>query len=235
MSFERAVKDLGWDLTIFHPEVSSLSKNESFQDTVQAMCQIVQPDIFVIRHKDNVCNTVQEMASCVVISAGTGKESHPTQALTDAYTIWEEYKTFESKTILIIGDVENSRVAASNFNLWNDLPVRVIACCPEDQKANLPPFVEWIRNPSQAIKDADVVMTLRVQKLNKSNLFEWLPYQVNAKLLNNAKKDPIIMHPGPANLGVEITKSVACSPRSRILNQIENGVIVRRNLLQLYG
>lgn len=176
-----------------------------------------------------------------VINAGDGCHEHPTQALLDAFTIREKKGKIEGLNISIIGDILHSRVARSNIWGLTKLGAKVTVCGPPTL---IPPFVERMGvkvtyDVKQAIKDADAIIMLRVQLERQHEQFfptlrEYaIDYGLDSEKMKNAKKDVLIMHPGPINRGVEISSEIADGPYSVILDQVTNGIAVRMAVLYL--
>lgn len=242
-SFELAAKKLGAYVLNLDIEKSSTQKGESLQDTALTM-QAMQCDIFVVRHKEAgapqfVADILNENSH--VINAGDGAHAHPTQALLDMLTIKQYKKDFKNLRIAIVGDVLHSRVAYSDIQALKILGVsdiRVIApekLLPENPK-NL--GVNVFSDLKTGLKDADVVMVLRPQlERMGENIFSKDDYIKNyCVTLDNlayAKKDTIVMHPGPVNRDVEVASDVIESPQSVILQQVTNGVAVRMAVMAL--
>ncbi len=175
------------------------------------------------------------------MNAGDGTHEHPTQALLDARTILDQRPTLEGLRVAIIGDIAHSRVARSNIHLLAKFGASIVLCGPASllpqEMTHLAHGVELTHDISEAIKDADVIMMLRVQlerihepKFPPGEYFGF--YGLRLDHLSLAKPDVIVMHPGPMNRGQEIASEVADSQRSVILNQVENGVAVRMAVLE---
>ncbi|MFA6036870.1 MAG: aspartate carbamoyltransferase catalytic subunit [Legionellales bacterium] len=242
-TFELAAKKLGAYVLNLDIEKSSTQKGESLQDTALTM-QAMQCDIFVVRHRQAgapqfVADILNENSH--VINAGDGAHAHPTQALLDMLTIKQYKKDFKNLSVAIVGDVLHSRVANSDIQALKILGVsdiRVIApekLLPENPK-NL--GVTVFHDLKTGLKDVDVVMVLRPQlERMTENFFSKDDYVKNYCItLNNltyAKKDAIVMHPGPVNRDIEIASDVIESPQSVILQQVTNGVAVRMAVMTL--
>jgi aspartate carbamoyltransferase catalytic subunit len=175
-----------------------------------------------------------------VINAGDGLHEHPSQALLDAYTILRNKKSFKGLQIAIVGDIFHSRVARSACHLLSKFGVKVILCGPTelvpDVATTLAPGVRVTRHIEDALRGTDVVMLLRVQKERLSGLKIDLPeyiarYQMTPARLKMAKKDAIVMHPGPIIRGLELTSEVADGVQARILEEVRNGVPTRMAIL----
>ncbi len=239
-SFELAGKRLGADVMNMSVSSSSVQKGETLIDTAITL-NAMRPDILVVRH--NAAGAVELLAQkvdCSVINAGDGAHQHPTQALLDALTIRRTKGRIEGLTIAICGDVLHSRVARSNISLLNTLGARVRIVAPSTL---LPPNAERLgaevyTNMKTGIKDADIVMMLRLQVERMQGAFvpssrEYFHFfGLDSEKLGYAKPDALIMHPGPMNRGVEIASSVADHPRSVIREQVEMGVAVRMAMLE---
>ncbi|MEW6490117.1 MAG: aspartate carbamoyltransferase catalytic subunit [Thermodesulfobacteriota bacterium] len=241
VSFEIAQKRLSADAVNFSSSGSSVSKGETLLDTVKNL-EAMAPDVLVIRHcAAGAADFVAARVKAAVVNAGDGRHEHPTQALLDLFTIRKHKGRIEGLTVAILGDIANSRVARSNIHALTKLGARVRVCGPPTM---LPPQVERLgveagSDLGQAVAGADVVMALRIQKerLGRASfpsLREYARfYGLNARVLEGAAPDAIVMHPGPINRGVEISSEVADGPRSVILEQVESGVAVRMAVIYL--
>lgn len=241
MSFEVAEKRLSADTYNMTVSGSAITKGETLSDTALNL-QAMQPDALIIRH--GVSGTPHMLASimnCSIINAGDGFHEHPTQALLDAYTIWKKKKTLEGLKVALLGDITHSRVARSNIYLLTKMGAHVVVSGPGTM---LPVGIEKMGvektyNPKEAVKDADVVMMLRIQEERSSNMLypdrrEYAKFFcLNDELLKVAKPDAMVMHPGPANRGVEIEDHIMDGDRSVILEQVSNGVAIRMAVLYL--
>lgn len=237
-SFEMAANKLGLHIYNFEVGKSSFSKGESMKDTIENLYQIGINGV-LIRHSESgfIDKTITEV-DCPMsfINAGDGNHAHPTQALLDFYTIQKHLGSVEGKKIAIIGDVKHSRVAHSNAELLNKFGAKVCFCAPkyfEDSTQN----VTSTRSLEEALNDADVAMCLRVQKERLEDripIFDYIrDYGLTMKKLEKfAKKDVIIMHPGPVNRDVELSSEIMDSEYGKvILEQAHNGVFVRMAVL----
>ncbi len=242
-SFDMAGKRLSADTFAIGSSGSSMSKGENLKDTGLTL-QAMQPDCIVIR--DSSSGAAQYLAKnldCSVVNAGDGWHAHPTQALLDAYSlkkVWNNsLDAFKGKTVLIMGDIQHSRVARSNRHLLQKLGVniRVVApstLLPKDVKTwGVDVFTEM----QDAIKDVDAVICLRMQFERQQaglipSIHDYVSrYCLTHKLLSLAKENAVVLHPGPMNRGIEIASSLADSGQSLILNQVEAGVAVRMAVL----
>ncbi|GBF04121.1 aspartate carbamoyltransferase catalytic b subunit, pyrB [Deinococcus aerius] len=240
VSFELAARRMSADVVSFAAGASSLSKGESLRDTVEVLTAY-KVDAYVVRHHAaGAAHLVARYSGKPVINAGDGRRAHPTQALLDAYTIRQEFGTLEGKTVAIIGDVRHSRVARSNAELLPKLGARVVLCGPATLlPADLAalPGVTLTTDPREAVRGAHAVMALRLQqeRMNAgylASLQEYADhYQVNERLMREAESGAIALHPGPMNRDLEISSDVADGPRSRIVQQVENGQAVRMSVL----
>ncbi len=241
LSFETAEKRLSADSLNFSKSTSSAVKGETLKDTVLNI-EAMDPDITVIRHiSPGVPQMLTKLCKGSVINAGDGGHEHPTQALLDALTIRDNKGRIEGLKVSLIGDIKHSRVARSNILLLNKMGAEVTVCGP---RTMMPPGIETLGvrveyKIEDALRNADVVMMLRVQlerqsaKLFPTTREYFKLYGLTAERLRLAKKDVIVMHPGPMNRGVEIDSDVADGPFSVILDQVSNGVAVRMALLYL--
>jgi len=239
-SFEIAAKSLGAITTLVQSSGSSIEKGESLLDTVYTL-RAVGADILVIRHPNAGAPLLAARHLDIpVINAGDGMHEHPSQALLDAYTILRHKKTLNQLHITIVGDIYHSRVARSAIHLFSKFGARITLCGPADflpeLAASLAPGLHLSRTVEDAVRGADAVMVLRVQKERlagkKISLQEYiLRYQITAERLKLAKKDALLMHPGPIVRGLELTSEVADCPQSVIVEEVQNGVPVRMAIL----
>lgn len=240
-SFEIAAKRLGADTISITASGSSVSKGESLVDTLNTL-GAMRPDAIVMRHSaSGAPHFLSRYLPIPIVNAGDGTHEHPTQALLDARTILDRRETLEGLRVAIIGDIAHSRVARSNIHLLSKFGASVILCGPASlvprEMALIARGVELTNEMSEAIRDADVIMMLRVQ-LERQNeaafpASEYFPFfGLRQEHIELAKPDVIVMHPGPINRGREISSIVADSQRSAILNQVENGIAVRMAVLE---
>jgi len=240
-SFEIAAKRLSADTFSLSASTSSMVKGETLLDTAKNL-QAMNPDVIVLRHSSSGAPYVFAKAlRASVINAGDGINEHPTQALLDLYTIREKKGGIKGLKIAIIGDIAHSRVARSDIIGLLKMGASVTVAGPPTL---MPRGIEAMgvsvsNDPAIAVKGCDVVMLLRVQFERQSELLfpsvrEYATFfGLNENMLKNAKKDVIVMHPGPLNRGVEISNGVADGPYSVILDQVTNGVAVRMAVLYL--
>jgi aspartate carbamoyltransferase catalytic subunit len=239
-SFEIAAKAMGAHTVLIQAAGSSIEKGESLLDTGYTL-RAVGADVIVIRHPNaGAPHVMAQHIDIPVINAGDGLHEHPSQALLDAYTILRNTKSFKGLQVAIIGDIFHSRVARSACHLLSKLGVKIILCGPPELvpeiAATLAPGVRVTRQIEDALRGSDVVMLLRVQKERlagqKINLPDYIArYQMTAARLKAAKKDAILMHPGPIIRGLELTSEVADGAQSRILEEVRHGVPVRMAIL----
>lgn len=242
LSFEIAGKRLSADTVNISGSTSSVVKGETLEDTAKNI-EAMAPDIIVIRHgHSGAPHYLAERVGCSIVNAGDGAHEHPSQALLDLMTMREHKGRIEGLEVAIVGDITHSRVARSNIYALSKMGARVRLCGPGTM---LPPGIEKLGNVevftsmNDAIRDADVVMMLRIQLERQSKIM--LPslreyarfYGLNPTNVKLAKPDAIVMHPGPMNRGVEISSVVADGLQNVILDQVENGVAVRMALLYL--
>jgi len=243
-SFELAGKYLSSDVTNFSISTSSVKKGETLQDTAQTLIQM-GADAVVIRH--NVSGVPFQLAEYLprnisIINAGDGSNEHPTQALLDLFTIRKHVPSLKNKKVVIVGDILHSRVARSNIWLLQKFGTDIHVCGPPpllpESFKNYGVKVHW--KLDDAIKDADVIMTLRLQRERQTTgLIPQLDeyhrlYCLSHERLKLAKKNVKILHPGPINRGVEITSELADDTNySLISDQVSNGVSIRMALLYL--
>ncbi len=241
ISFEIAAKRLSADAVNFSKSTSSVVKGETLLDTVLNL-QAMQADIIVIRHAvPGAPHFIARELSASVINAGDGAHEHPTQALLDLLTIRERVPDIHGLRVGIVGDIAHSRVARSNIFGLQKLGAEVIVAGPSTM---IPREIERLgvsvsHNIDELIPVVDVLMLLRIQRERQSktrlpSLREYSKlFCLTPDRLKHAKKNLLIMHPGPINRGVEIDPRVADGPFSIILNQVSNGVAVRMALLFL--
>ena len=239
-SFELAGKRLGADVMNMSVNSSAMRKGETLIDTAITL-NAMHPDILVVRHHaSGAVELLARKVDCAVINAGDGAHEHPTQALLDALTIRRNKGRIERMIVTICGDISHSRVARSNIILLNALGARVRVVAPSTL---LPPGIERMgvevfRDMREGLRDADIVMMLRLQRERMNGSFvpstqEYFHYYgLDRKKLAYAKPDALVMHPGPMNRGVEIDSAVADGAQSLIREQVEMGVAVRMAVLE---
>jgi aspartate carbamoyltransferase catalytic subunit len=240
-SFELAEKRLSADILNFSASTSSVSKGETLLDTARNL-EAMSPDIIVIRHESaGAPHLLGRECRSSIVNAGDGMHEHPTQALLDALTVRTVKGRLDRLKFAIIGDISHSRVARSDVLLFHKMGADVWVCGP-------PTLIPWdfhklgariTGHIEEAIEDADVVMMLRVQHERQNEAL--IPsvreyynlYGLTRERMRLAKKDTIVMHPGPMNRGVEIDSDVADAGYSVILDQVANGVATRMAVLYL--
>ena len=242
-SFELAGKRLGADVMTMNVSNSSLKKGETILDTAMSL-NAMHPDIIVVRHQDSGApNLLSQKVNCTVINAGDGLREHPTQALLDALTIINRKGKIEGLKIAICGDILHSRVARSNIYLLNMLGAEVNVIAPKTLLPNSISKlgVKGFTNMREGLASCDIVMMLRLQNERMTGSFlpskrEYYEYfGLTPDKLKLAKKDALIMHPGPMNRGVEIDTKLADDINvSLVKEQVELGVAVRMACLKLY-
>jgi aspartate carbamoyltransferase catalytic subunit len=241
-SFEIAGKRLSADTINISASTSSVVKGETLIDTARNL-EAMNPDIIILRHSAaGAPHLLAKLVRQSIINAGDGAHEHPTQALLDMMTIKEKKGKIAGLKVAIVGDIAHSRVARSNIYGLSKMGAQVVLAGPATM---LPRDIEKMgvkvfNKLEDAISDADVVMMLRIQlERQKQSIFPSLReysqhYCLNRKNIKLAKKDVIVMHPGPINRGVEISPDIADDPSySVILDQVNKGVAVRMALLYL--
>lgn len=242
ISFELAEKRLGADTINFSASGSSVSKGETLLDTVNNILSM-KVDMVVMRHSaSGAPHFLAKHIPAAIINAGDGINEHPTQALLDALSIQQKTGELKGKKVVLIGDIMHSRVALSNIYLLKKMGAEVMVAGPPTL---IPKYIEEALkvkvefNLKKALQWCDVANVLRIQ-LERQNqvLFSSLreynqSYGISRKILDQLKREIVIMHPGPINRGVEIDSDVADSNQSIILQQVENGVAVRMAVLYL--
>jgi aspartate carbamoyltransferase catalytic subunit len=242
LSFETAAKRLSADTMTFSASTSSLNKGESLRDTIETL-SAMRVDAFVVRHKSSgVPLQITEWTDASVINAGDGWHQHPTQALTDAYTMTREFgtpQTLKGKTVAIVGDILHSRVARSNISILTKLGAKVVLVGP----STLIPAsaTEWPVNISHSlddvIADVDVLYMLRMQQERMETAFvpslgEYTSrFGLTARRASRLAEHALVMHPGPMNRGIDMVVDPAEIPGNRILQQVTNGIPVRMAVL----
>ncbi len=239
-SFEIAAKSLGAMTTLVLSSGSSIEKGESLLDTGYTL-RSVGADVIVIRHPSaGAAQLMAQHLDIPVVNAGDGMHEHPTQALLDAYTILRHKKTLKGLQVAIVGDIFHSRVARSAVHLLSKFGAKITLCGPQeflpDTAAALASGLHISRTADEAVHGADVVMVLRVQKERlagtKISLQDYIArFQMTMPRLKLAKKDALLMHPGPIIRGLELTWDVADCPQSAIVEEVRNGVPVRMAVL----
>lgn len=240
-SFEIAGKRLAADVVNFSASSSSLSKSESLLDTAKTL-DAMDPDVVIVRHRvAGVPKQIADVLDAPVINAGDGAHEHPSQALLDMLTVYQEKGRIEGLSVAIVGDIAHSRVARSNIYGFTKLGAEVRVAGPPTL---LPPGINDLGVKSyvslrEALDGVDVVMALRIQTERLTGAF--LPsvreysatFGLDRAKLRFARPDAIVMHPGPVNRGVELSHELTDDRPSVILDQVRNGVALRMALLYL--
>ena len=241
LSFEIAAKRMSADTFNIAASTSSAQKGETLIDTARNL-EAMNPDIIILRHgSSGAPGLLSRHVGASIINAGDGTHEHPSQALLDIMTVREHKGSVKGLKIAIIGDIAHSRVAHSDILGFTKLGAEVRVAGPA---TFMPPQLDSLgarvcASVAEAVTDADVVMALRIQKERQDDplipsLREYAQfYGINRSLLQHARPDALIMHPGPINRGVEMNPDVADGERSVILEQVTNGVAVRMALLYL--
>ena len=240
-SFEIAGKRLSADVINISGAASSTVKGESLIDTVKNL-EAMNPDILVVRHNcSGAPALVSQFVNKPVINAGDGTHEHPSQSLLDLLTIREHKGGLKGLKVTIVGDIAHSRVARSNIHAMQTMGMTVKLVAPPTL---IPLGIEQLgvdvcHDLAKGIKDADVIMILRIQMERQnqgllSSLREYSNYFcLTEEHLSNVSDDTLFIHPGPVNRGIEISLDVMEGPRSLILNQVTNGVAIRMALFYL--
>ncbi|MBT0664295.1 aspartate carbamoyltransferase catalytic subunit [Geobacter pelophilus] len=239
-SFEIAAKRLSADAVNISPSTSSATKGETLLDTAKNL-MAMKPDIIVMRHAISGAHYfLAKRLPCSIINAGDGAHEHPSQGLLDMLTMRDRFGKLDGLKVAIVGDVTHSRVARSNIQGLTKMGSQVFLAGPPTM---IPTGAEKLGNVTvcnsmnEAIDGADVVMMLRIQlerqgKTLLPTLKEYSRYYgLNPENLKLAKKDAMVMHPGPINRGVELSSYVADGDQSHVMKQVENGVAVRMAML----
>ena len=241
LAFEIAAKRLGADIITITTDASSLTKGETLRDTARNIAAL-KADMIVIRHSaSGAPGYLSRVVDIPVINAGDGSHAHPTQALLDAFTLLEHFKSLEGKKVTILGDILFSRVARSNIICLQKLGAQVTIAgpstlVPKEFEAMGARVCHDLKN---ALEDADAVMLLRIQHERQSSthfpsLSEYTSmFGLNKERAGWLKPHAVIMHPGPINRGVEIDSEVADSDRSVVLQQVTNGIAIRMAILHI--
>lgn len=239
LSFELAARRMSADVVTFTAANSSTAKGESLKDTIETL-EAMKIDAFIVRHgASGAAHQVSKWTSAKVVNAGDGRRAHPTQALLDAYTLKQQFKSLEGLEVAIVGDVRHSRVARSNAELLPKLGAKVRLCgpatlLPTELEA---PGVTVTTDIREALDGAHAVMALRLQLERMSagylpSLEEYRDtYQVSTQRMSGARPDAVVLHPGPMNRDLEIESVLADSGRSLVLQQVANGLPVRMAVL----
>lgn len=235
-SFEIAAKSLGANVVTLPIRSSSINKGEDLKDMIKTL-NAMNPDYIIIRHKSSgIINTLAKYVSCSLINAGDGSSEHPTQALADYLVIINHKKQIKDLKVVICGDILHSRVARSNIRLLKMFGAEINLVAPPTLICKHFPEVDSVHySLIEGIKDADVIILLRLQKERMNNSSSekeyFYLYGLDSQKLSYAKPDAIVMHPGPINRGIEISSDVADCV---ILQQVEFGLAIRKAVLHHY-
>ena len=242
-SFELAAKRLSADVVNLSSSTSSLTKGETIVDTIKNL-ESYHPDIMIMRIGVGVClESFTKYTQASIVNAGDGCNEHPTQALLDMFTVKKSKGTLENLNVLVVGDIAHSRVARSNIFGFQKFSSKVTVCGP----TTLIPYefeklgVKVSNDLDKEIPSADVIMMLRIQKERQgitffSTMREYVKrFGLTPARLKKAKKDCLVMHPGPVNWDIEISSSLKERVHPLILKQAENGLAIRMAVLYLVG
>jgi len=231
-SFEMAAKRLGCQTINFNSAGSSIEKNETFYDTVKFF-EAIEPDALVIRHSEDNYYKQFENIKIPIVNGGDGVSSHPTQSLLDLMTIYENFKTISGLKILIVGDIKHSRVAHTNIEVFERLGNEVLLTAAKPFQETDLFFVDF----DEYIDKVDVVMLLRVQ-FERHQAALGIPignylndYGMTKSRYDKMKDNAIIMHPAPFNRGYEIDGDLVEMPKTKIFEQMKNGLFLRMAVL----
>jgi aspartate carbamoyltransferase catalytic subunit len=243
MSFEIACGQLGFPLSVLSSaHGTSLQKGESVLDTILNVTAM-GPDFLVIRCGDDVnLEEINQMISVPIVNAGWGTQGHPTQALLDTYTLYSKFKKLKGLKVLVVGDVKHSRVASSNFELFDLLGIEWAVCAPDyflSEQFSKKYSGKKFESLQEALKWSDATMALRCQferhgEIQMDQKDYQGRYQLNAKTLKDYQG--VILHPGPINHGIELDFDTWNDSRSMIFEQVKNGVLIRQAIISgLFG
>lgn len=238
VSFQMAAVRLGMNVCALDGDNSSLCKGESLEDTLTTLEAIGVNAVVIRTGFDWPGSLRRSFTSMALVNAGSGIWEHPTQALLDAFTLYQEFGTLTGLKIVIAGDLFHSRVARSNALLLHTAGAKVVLSGPPQwQAADLAPWADWMPW-EQAREEADAIMMLRVQNerhkeaMAMSESAYLSSYGLTAAAFAGCPQHTIIMHPGPVNWGIELDPALADHPRCRIMKQVRSGVLVRMALLE---
>ena len=242
-SFEIAQKRLSADSLSIAVSQSSVVKGESLKDTILNL-EAMKPDAFVVRHSESgAAHFISKLTKASVINAGDGINEHPTQCLLDIMTVADAKKDFKSIKVAIIGDIYHSRVARSDIYGFSKLGAEIYLYAPHSLLPRLTEYesgkVFIAKSMEEAVKNADVIIMLRIQKERASYYF--IPsieeyryfFRLTPELLSKADKKVMVLHPGPVNRDVEISGSIINENKTHIFKQVENGIAVRMACLYI--
>ncbi len=233
-SFEVAAKRLGADVVSLDVATSSSTKGETLYDTASNL-DAMGPDAIVVRHKNaGVPKILSKYVKASIVNGGDGAYAHPTQALLDLFTLKQALGDVNGKTIAIVGDIKNSRVANSNIELLPRFGMKIILVGPPHFLPNYPE-IETSNSLESVIDRVDAIMSLRTQtERHQEAIYGSLKdYAVNYKITKKliGDRDIKILHPGPVHRGIDIADEVLSDKRSLVLDQVKNGVAVRMAVL----
>jgi len=235
-SFEIASKRLGADVVNLDVSRSSTSKGETLYDTAMNL-DAMGPDAIVVRHKNaGVPKILSKYVKASILNAGDGAHQHPTQGLLDLFTITKHFNTYDltNKTIAIVGDIKNSRVANSDIELFKRFGAKVILVTPPHFLPNK--SLPYTHNIKDVIDEVDVIISLRTQTERHANAtYASLEdyghnFKITKELIEN--RDLIVMHPGPVHRNIDLSDEVMSDSRCKVLEQVKNGVAVRMAILE---
>ncbi|WP_286005261.1 aspartate carbamoyltransferase catalytic subunit [Campylobacter avium] len=233
-SFETAAKRLDAKVLRLDVSRSSSSKGETLYDTA-ANLDAMNPNAIVVRHQHSgVPESLARYVNCPVLNGGDGKHAHPTQALLDLFTIYEHFKAdVEGKRVLIVGDIKNSRVAASNIELLTRFNLDISLVAPPHFMPNLD--IKKTYNIKEAVEHADIIISLRTQtERHQKQIYGSLKDYANDFCINKdliKDKNLIVLHPGPVHRNIDISDEVLADKRCLVLKQVSNGVAIRMAVL----
>jgi aspartate carbamoyltransferase catalytic subunit len=235
-SFEVAAKRLGASVVHLDPSKSSTNKGESVEDTFANICAM-SPDGVIIRHAGNaIPQELADMQMSPVLNAGAGNYAHPTQALLDLFTLVEHFGDVNGKTVAIVGDIANSRVASSIMSLFPRFGIVIKLVAPNEFMPASDEFMK-VDSLSPVIDDIDVIISLRAQlERHKTPIFDDYEeyarhYCITSDVIGN--RDIVLMHPGPVMRNIDISDDMLNDKRCKVLEQVRNGVFVRMAILKL--
>jgi len=235
-SFEIASKRLGADVVNLDVSRSSTSKGETLYDTAMNL-DAMGPDAIVVRHKNaGVPKILSKYVKASILNAGDGAHQHPTQGLLDLFTITKHFNSYDlsDKTIAIVGDIKNSRVANSDIELFKRFGTKVILVTPPHFLPNK--SLPYTHNIKDVIDEVDVIISLRTQTERHANAtYASLEdyghnFKITKELIEN--RDLIVMHPGPVHRNIDLSDEVMSDSRCKVLEQVKNGVAVRMAILE---
>jgi len=241
LSFDIAAKRMSADTFSISASTSSTTKGETLADTARNI-EAMMPDVIILRHPSSGApHYLAKNIKTSVINAGDGTHEHPSQGLLDLMTVKEHKGNISGLKVAIIGDISHSRVAHSDIIGFSKMGADVFVSGPATL---IPKKIEELgatvcRTIEEAVTNADVVMPLRIQKERQNDPLipsfrEYATfYGINKQVLQAAKANALLMHPGPINRGIELAPDVADSPQSVILDQVTNGVAIRMALIYL--